>query len=357
MRTILVPRGFESPAAAIYPRFAKDLRFYEKKKSNKELSVLVCNSCAAFWKRCGGALPDDDPFRVDVGTVPDCIMQLPREKQLRLSVIRLKSCIFRKAGHKVCYPFISGSVHLQDADFAGMLGILYDESSTAMTPDDRQAMMCALDWLKLHNRHVRALCCVFEEAKDLPPDVGDPFVRASAADMQVDVANAPSNSQQRRVGEQRSGLLLDSESLPGESHDPQFDLGRIEVGVSSARSDAKDSKAAPVTYSDDDLEEKLFVCLYPCGRGGYHPTRFRRHPDQHMQPSHYVKSRLRSVCPNWRMHVEWAPFFFDWYEKRRLHDAQQAILKPSNSTKSGNPVTAKMLLTARREANCDVSRH
>jgi hypothetical protein len=85
MRTLRIPAEMQSPAANAYPQFANDLRIYEA--SDTELAVSVCRSCASFWKRCKGILPGGDPFRVDVGAVPECIAELPRDKQLRLSVI------------------------------------------------------------------------------------------------------------------------------------------------------------------------------------------------------------------------------------------------------------------------------
>jgi hypothetical protein len=357
--------------------------FKEADPDNDEASpvkeVRVCQPCKALHQRSGGQLSRCNLGHSSSGvgkpiTVPDGLqgLKLSYYHQGLLSRVRiqwLRPPIDKKTSWW-CFPKLHGTVKKTANDFSGVLGLVFStDPKKQVTEDEKASLKTALFFLMRNNPLYSDLTGdSFGLIRDL---VGEDGVLPEISDVRLELAPCPENSQQKSYTQASDGLLMPVDDLDSTTH--SVNLDNVPVGVSlslhaaGSRSagdvsgdrggdtgdggiDSDDELAggAPsqranthVTFGDRKLEAKIFPFKYAYGEGCVHPNDYKDHPMHTMSPSHYIKARICAPDDKWRKDRDWMFFFFDWMEKRHIHEAQRVMCCPGDPTISGKPLTAE----------------
>ena len=199
------------------------------------------------------------------------------------------------------YLHLQGSISLGEPDFAGTFGAFLPGRKEEANID-RPRVNAALTTLKQSNHLYGEFFSRAETVLGYFPFSNLATDVSCLPEIDVDFLHT---STRQWVPEQQNPVWIMPEGDIEGCSLPRNEAHKHVLGLQSSV-DAENADLEKLKQDDRHLEEKLFPCLFPSGRGGWNSQ-----TDGSLSFSSYLKMRLRSMDTRWRDDPKWTLFSFD----------------------------------------------
>ena len=307
-------------AASLIPEISP-VRIETKLFPRKGRSVSTCACCESNIK--SGRYKVFDYFD-KFGNIPDCFKQVKSYAQFRkLSIANLYCSTYTNPGYSYLHARGEVSFSLNSPkNFGGMIGMLQSGDEVQLETSNQQIKKCLL-WMKQNNFLYKKFLSSLETIHGYAETKSSGGLFCGLPEKTKNMHIQDDGPVPARHLEKQAGLLFPSENIKAPKE--PIDIANVPIGKqvtlepSTKKKENKEgnpyAKVESVTYSDPNLEAKIFPQLFPHGLGSW------SHPESRVTGltiGAYHKVRILHADRRWANDRCYPFFAFDRNMKDRI---------------------------------------